>query len=581
MKRTKWIRKLTALVVTLSMMLAFGFGNLQPVSAEAISPSQAYVQAMGIGWNVFNTFDSLRTDDFSLSDETSWGQPRVTQDLILSAKAKGFDSIRIPMTAYTRYTLGADGHYVINSAWLERYKEVVDWAVDAGFYVMINLHHDSWIWLSSWDGNTQSEEYKRYVDLWTQLADYFKDEPNTVMFETINEPGFTAATGSITTQDKLNMINQAAYQVIRNSGGNNATRMVVIPTYYTSADVDKADATYNFIAGLNDPNIIATVHFYSDWVYSGNLGITGFDEQLYIGSPETPRKNIDLMFNTLYNSFIAKGVGVAIGEYGWLAPDEGAAANQPGEKQKYLEYFNYKASQYGISPMIWPGAFDRVAAPYAWNPLYGPVINAAVQGQRSSYSTGLNEIYIKNKVTSGIQIPLTLNGNSFVGIAGLNKKDYSYHAATATLTLSKEFVNKKFNGGYGIIADLVLRFSSGADWHQYLIKYAPPVFQTAIGTTTDGITIPVTFNGSKIRRATAFDGSGNRIGPNSWFRYMQFGNEFTADYNNGTFSILNGFFNSSVLDGTIKFTIELYDGQVINYAIQKSGTDVTGIGVVP
>jgi endoglucanase len=278
---------------------------------------------------------------------------------------------------------------------------------------------------------------------------------------------------------------------------------------------------------------------------------------------------------------MAKGIGVVIGEYGWLAPDSGAAANQSGEILKYLEYFNYKASQYGVSPMIWPPAFDRVA-PYGWNSLIGSTIHAAIQGQRSSYSTGLNEIYIKEKVKSDIQIPLTLNGNRFVGIAGLKKNEYSYDEATATLSLSKEFVNKEFKkASYGTIADLDLQFSAGADWHQYIIKYAPPVFQTATGTTTEGITIPVSFNGDKVRRASAYDASGNRIGPNSWSRYMQFGYEFTADYNKGTFSILNSFFNSSVSDGTIKLTIEFYDGQIINYAIQKSGTNVTGIGVVP
>ena len=231
--------------------------------------------------------------------------------------------------------------------------------------------------------------------------------------------------------------------------------------------------------------------------------------------------------------------------------------------------------------MIWPGAFDRVVAPYDWDPSYGPVVKAGIKGQRSSYATGLNEIYIKQKVTSGIQIPLTLNGNSFVGIAGLTNKDYSYNAATATLTLSKDFVNRKFNGSYGTIADLVLKFSAGADWHQYVIKYAAPVFKTAVGTTTEGITIPVTYNGSKIRRAAAFNASSERIGPNSWSRYMHFGGgEYSADYNNGTFSISKGFFNDSVLDGTIKFTIEFFDGQIINYAVQKSGTNVTGIGVV-
>ncbi len=579
-QRKKFLKRVTAFVLSICLIAAFGFNSSKPASAAAVSPSQAYVEAMGKGWNVFNTFDSFNSNDFSLSDETSWGQPKVTQELIVAAKAKGFNSIRIPMTAYTRYTMGADGHYVIDSAWLARYKQVVDWAVSSGFYVMINLHHDSWIWLKDWDGYTASEEYKRYVDLWTQLADYFKDEPNTVSFETINEPQFASDTGTVTKQDKLNRINQAAYQVIRHSGGNNATRMVIIPTYETNSAEDKTLATYNFITSLNDPNIIATVHYYSDWVYSGNLGITGFDEQLYKDSAQTPRSNTDLFFNTLNNTFISKGIGVVIGEYGWLSSDEGAAANQSGEKLKYLEYLNYMASKYRVSTMIWPPAFDRVA-PYDWNYLIGSTIKASVQGQRSSYSTGLNEIYIKEKAARDIQIPLTLNGNTFKGITGLKKSDYSYNAKTATLTLSKNFVNEKFTkGSYGLIADLELQFSAGAAWHQYIIKYAAPVFQTATGTTTSGITIPVTFNGSKVKRASAYDASGNRIGPNSWFPYMQFGSEFNANYTEGTFSIQSNFFNNSVLDGTIKITIEFYDGQVINYAIQKSGSNVTGTGVV-
>ena len=558
-----------------------GTSDLFIFYTEALS-SQAYVEAMGEGFNVFNTFDSY-SDDFAQSSETSWGQPVVTQDYIKAAKAKGLNSIRIPMTAYSRYTLGADGHYAMNSEWLTRYKQVVDWAVAEGFYVMINLHHDSWTWLSDWNGDKSAEEYKRFVDLWSQLANYFKDEPNTVCFETINEPLFESDTGSITKQDKLNMINKAAHDVIRNTGGNNATRMIVMPTINTSSDTDKANSTYSFITSLSDPNIIATVHFYSDWVYSANLGITNFDEPLYTDSPDTPRTHVDLLYNTLINSFTSKGVGVVIGEYGWLAPNDGPAANQPGEKLKYFEYMNYVAKQKGICPMVWPGVFDRIS-PYSWDTLLGPVVNAAVQGQRSSYSTGLNENYINQTLNSGLQIPLTLNGNIFSSIAGLTAgADYTYDAATATVTLSKDFVNSKYNAlaanAYGTIADLVLQFSSGADWHQYLIKYTTPAFQTATGGATSGLNIPVTFNGSKLRRASAHDAAGNRIGPTSWFTYDKFGDDFTAD--NTKISILPGFLsNSSVLDGTIKFTFEFYDGQVINYSIQKSGSNVTGIGVV-
>nr|WP_145401155.1 cellulase family glycosylhydrolase [Paenibacillus xylanexedens] len=578
MNRTRLLRRFTIFLISFS--ISFHTFYISAEAASQISPSQDYVLKMGKGWNVFNTYDSFRTDDFSLSDETSWGQPRVTQELILAAKAKGFDSIRIPMTAYTRYTLGADGHYVINTEWLDKYKQVVDWAVDAGFYVMINLHHDSWSWLSAWDGNKESEEYKRFVDLWTQLANHFKDEPHKVMFETINEPYFDSDSGMITKQDKLNQINQAAYDVIRSTGGKNSTRMIVVPTYSTSADVQHADAAYHFIAGLNDPNIIATVHFYSDWVFSGNLGITGFDEKLYEGRVDTPRGNVDLMFETLNNALISKGVGVVIGEYGWLSPDEGAAKMQSGEKIKYLEYLNYKASQNGVSSMIWPGPFSRLPS-FEWHPEFGATIQAANQKQRSSYSTGLNELYFKQPVQNDIQIQLTLNGNTFEHIKGVNPQYYSFNNSTSTLTISKNFINEKFNQhANGVIADLVFVFSKGADWHQYFIRYSTPVFGTASGNITEGLHIPVEYRGAKVRRASLLDTTGKRVGGNSWFPYMKFGSDFTADYNDGSLSLLKDAFDSSVPNGALILKVEFYHGQIVNYALQKSGNTVTGSGIV-
>lgn len=586
MKKTKFLTRLTAFVITLSIALPFGIGRIQPVSAAESNktPSQTYVEAMGNGWNLCNTYDAVHTEDFSKSDETVWGMPVVTKALIKAVKAKGFDSLRIPLTAFSRYSL-VDGHYVINAEWLAKYKQTVDWAVGEGLYVMINLHHDSWTWLSSWDGNKSSEEYKSYIDLWAQLADTFKDAPEQVCFETINEPQFNSDTGSITKQDKLDMINKAAYDVIRSSGGNNATRMIVIPTMNTNHADGKSDTTYNFIASLNDPNIIATVHYYSEWVYSANLGKTGFDEQLYDDRPNyTPRAAAQQFYETIYKTFTAKGIGVVVGEYGLLSPDFGPAANQVGEKLKYFELMNSIATEKGISLMLWQNVIDRNdTKKYSWNPaLLGAMVDAALLGERSSYATGLDEIYLSHAVDQDLQIPLTLNGNKFKGIEGLNKgKDYSYDEATSTVILSKDFINSTFNTltayKYGTIAELVMKFSAGADWHQYIIKNTSPILKSATGTTS-AFNIPVNFNGAKLRRASAYDASGNRVGPNSgWWPYLGFGGAFTADYDNSTINILKDFFNDgSVKDGTIKFTFEFYDGQKLNYIIEKSGTNVTG-----
>lgn len=589
-KKTKFLRQLTACVITLSMLLPGGIMKSQPVAAAESSKtaSQAYVEAMGKGWNLGNTFDGF-DGDLTKKDggENAWGNPTVTKEFIKAIKDKGYDSIRMPMTAHRRYSL-VDGKYKFDAEWIARYKEVVGWAVDAGLYVMINLHHDSWIWLSKWDGNKESVEYKTYVDLWTQLADAFKVSPKQVCFETINEPSFSDS-GSITAQNKLDMINLAGYNAIRNSGGNNTTRMVVIPTMHTNHEGKNSDPAYALITGLKDENVIATVHYYSEWVFSANLGKTGFDEVLW-DNTYTPRVAATQFFDTVYNTFTAKGIGVVVGEWGLLGYDAGAECNQLGEELKYYELMNYLSQEKGISLMFWDngsGINRNDTDKYSWKkPLVGEMLQADIRGERSSYATDLNTIYLSKAVDSNLEIKLTLNGNTFKGIEGLAEgTDYTYDAATATITLTKAYVNSKFDvlgaDKYGVIADLIVKFSAGADWHQYLVKFAKPVLSEATGSTS-GLSIPVDFKGAKLRRATALNESG-KVGPNSsWWNYLQYSSVFTADYNKGTIEILKPFFDDgSVKDGDIKFTFEFYDGQVVNYTLKKSGTSVTGVESAP
>lgn len=589
MRKLKAFSKIIAYTVTLSMVLSSAIGKSKIVFAEENSktPSQLYVEAMGNGWNLGNSFDGF-DGDLNKEDggELAWSNPTVTKELIHSIKEKGYDSIRIPMTSYRRYS-EVEGKYVLDSNWLERYKEVVNLAVDEGLYVMINMHHDSWIWLSNWDGNKGSEEYKRFVDIWEQLADTFKDFSDKVSFETINEPSFND-TGDIKAQDKLDMINMAAYNTIRNSGGNNATRMIIIPTMNTNHGTENSSPTYNFIKSLNDENIIATVHYYSEWVFSSNLGKTGFDEPLYDWSTEyTARAAANDLFNILKNTFTSNGIGVVIGEWGLLGYDAGSEVNQLGEELKYYEYMNYLAGENEVSLMFWDNGsgINRVDTEnYSWKkPIVGEMLDAGLNGQRSSYVTDLNTIYLSKAIDSDLQIKLTLNGNTFEGIQGLIEGvDFTYNEENATITLLSTYVNNKFNAldanEYGEIDDLLIKFSSGANWHQYLVKYSKPVLSETTGTTSK-VSIPVDFNGAKLRRVTAYDENGNRVGPNSsWWGYLQFNDSFSVDYNNGSIDILNSFFNdSSVQDGKIKFTFEFYDGQVVNYTLVKDGENVTGV----
>ncbi|MBQ6788287.1 MAG: cellulase family glycosylhydrolase [Lachnospiraceae bacterium] len=539
-----------------------------------------YVEAMGSGWNLGNSFEGFDSD-LSAPDrgELAWGNPTVTRELIAAVKDKGYDSIRIPFTVYRRYTVNeaasADEYkYVINEDWLKRYKEVINWALDEDLYVMINIHHDSWIWLKYWDGDKSSEEYRMYTDFWKQLAEYMADLPQQVCFETINEPDFVE-----NAQQKLDEINQAAYDIIRGTKGNEE-RMIVLPTVYTN--FEKGASLYNFIKKLDDHNVIATVHYYSEWVYSANLGKTGFDEELWQNNGEsyTARDAADNMMKTIKNQFVSKGIGVIIGEYGLLGYDASEGCLETGEELKYYEYMNELARQNNVCLIFWDNGsgINRKNGSYTWKkPTVGEMLENSMTG-RSSYATGADNLYFKEEVKSDVAIALTLNGNTFKGIEGLTEgTDYTYDSNSATVTLKKEYINKEFAkmSGYGTFAELVMKFSSGADWHEYLIKYADPVVGKAQGSK-DGIQIPVEFNGSRVRRVTAYQASG-KVGPNSdWWDYLQYDSSFGVDYEKGTINLLSAFFaDATVKDGLMKLKAEFYDGQIIYIWLTVDGNQVT------
>ena len=585
-----WLPRLIALVAAVamaaSMMLCGGTSAQANENAAGYSVwntpnSTQYAKAMGNGWNLGNALDSAVTD-WSQTDkgEEAWGNPKITRSLIHAVKEKGYTSIRIPMTVYHRFTENwnaKDGEYryVINADWLKRYREVVDWAVDEGLYVMIDIHHDSWVWLKNWDGNTWSNEYRMFTDFWKQLANYFADEPGSVCFETINEPQFDNGDE----QAKLNAINKAAYDVIRSTNGNQR-RMIVMPSIWARHTSQYAQPLSDFIAGLNDDHVMATVHYYSEWVYSANVGKTGFDEQLY-GDSRTARTEIDSFAARMKSLFTDRGIGLVIGEYGLLGYDSSENCLETGEELKYYEYMAKTSREHGFAYVFWDNGsgIDRTSPTFAWKkPAVGEMLEASMKG-RSSYATGLDTLYFKSAPTKDVSIPLTLNGNEFRGIDGLTEgNQYVYDAATTTVTLRFWFVDWMFNqtNGCGQMPTLTFRFSSGAPWHEYFVHNNWAwVTGYADGSRSKGFDIPITFNANKVRNVYAtqtVNGSEQRVGPNSgWWQYLQYDAAFGVDYGKGTLTLHPAFFDSTVKDGPLTLYVTFFDGHTLKVSLYASG----------
>lgn len=238
----------------LVMLFLFCFFLLIPslnLSAEEpVLDIEQYAAEMQPGWNLGNTFDALG------EDETGWGNPYVTEELIQSIAEQGYQSIRIPITFDERMDLEPD--YQIDADFLGRVTETVDWSLNAGMKVMINIHHDSWVWLESGMNNDYEQSVARFEAIWQQLAEHFQDYELDLMFESINEPRFAPYDdGEVQELNYLDDLNDRFYQIIRNSGGNNATRPIVIPTLHTGSDQIYLDRLSEWLEEKDDSYAIA------------------------------------------------------------------------------------------------------------------------------------------------------------------------------------------------------------------------------------------------------------------------------------------------------------------------------------
>src|SRR5688572_15087630 len=107
---------------------------LLPVTAwsQTLPTAQQVDGQIRLGWNLGNTLEAQ-------CGETAWGNPMVTQQLMSSVQAAGFNTIRIP-AAWDCHA--NQSTMTIDPAWMARVKQVVDYAYGAGMYVILNIHWD-------------------------------------------------------------------------------------------------------------------------------------------------------------------------------------------------------------------------------------------------------------------------------------------------------------------------------------------------------------------------------------------------------------------------------------------------------
>jgi len=542
-----------------------------PTSAPPTSPppttpagsAMAAVAAMQPGWNLGNSFDATG------ADETSWGNPVVTRALVDNIQAQGFNSIRIPVT-WGQHEGGAPS-YTIDTAFLNRVKEVVNWALADGLYVMINIHHDSWQWIANMPTDT-TNVLNRYNQTWTQLAAAFRDFSAKLVFESVNEPQFTGGSGDTQSLQLLNQLNTSFRQIVRSSGGNNAARLLVLPTLHTSADQAYVDSLVSTFAQMNDPNLIATVHYYGYWPFSVNIaGTTTFDA--------TTQADLTTALDRVATAFIARNIPVIIGEYGLLGFDRSTGTIEQGEKLKFFEYLGYYARTKKITTMLWDNGQHFGRTSFTWS---DPELFAQIKSSWTTRSgtASADQIYVpKDSTITSKTLTMNLNGTSLLGLRQgstdlVNGTDYT--VSGSTLTLTQAAVTRLVGArAYGTNATLQARFSLGVPWRIDIKTYDAPILSAATGTTSS-FAVPTQFRGDQLATMEAVYLSGGNAGPQNWTPYKEFDYTFLPNYTSNTITMKPEFF-AEVNDGSkVKLTFHFWSGTNVTYYITKSGSSVSG-----
>ena len=196
---------------------------------------------MNVGWNLGNSLDSHygdRTDAGSLGQETTWGNPYITKDLIDYVKNLGFNTIRIPVTWYYNTYTGTDGKLHINKDFIARVQDVVDYAIQDGMYVMLNGHHNQPIIYVGTTDDKFAQVCSDAKDMWTDIAEYFKDYDEHLIFESYNEVDNIAKSWNYSdaAAAQMNTLNQVFVDAVRSTGGNNSKRILMVPTLLDGRD---------------------------------------------------------------------------------------------------------------------------------------------------------------------------------------------------------------------------------------------------------------------------------------------------------------------------------------------------------
>lgn len=312
------------------------YDNRSPIPAEVSGKTADELAGMmGKAWNLGNALDS--TSDGTVG-ETLWNNKfPVSKEMFDAVKAAGFDTVRIPVSYMDKIVENADGTYTIDSAYMARVKQVVDAAISANLFVIVNIHNDGGngvedMWLDiTKTGDEFTAVQNKFAGVWSSIANTFADYDQKLIFEGFNElnNGNYNSAPNQTQTDNVNSLNETFVETVRNSGGKNTDRLLIVSGY--NANID------NTIEGFVKPNdtstdgLMLSVHFYDPYDFTLNENGTSS------WGTESEKSYLQNQISEIAEFSSDETMPIFIGEYG------AADKNNTSARADYYYWLNYYA----------------------------------------------------------------------------------------------------------------------------------------------------------------------------------------------------------------------------------------------
>lgn len=332
---------------------------INPDIPQSETVSEA-IRKMGVGLSLCTTYEELPYEGYQVDRNDPLTYERMYNAEVLPITFEtfykaGFRSVRIPVTWFLHMDdTGSD----IDEVWMKHIEKVVGMALDAGLYCIINVHHDtgtrsqqgSWLYADWKNYETISADFK---NIWEQIALRFRDYDYRLLFEGYNEildetkrwfdpttsDGYTAA----------NALNQDFVNVVRRTGGRNASRNLLVTTYSAST-WEKALKSFVMPMDILPDHLAVQVHSYLPAKFV--TANADHREEFY----ESDIAEIDAMFALVKTHILDKGYPCVLGEYGaYPRKNADGSLNTPHDihRGRHAAVYTRKCLELGIAPIYW------------------------------------------------------------------------------------------------------------------------------------------------------------------------------------------------------------------------------------